>query len=405
MTYVNRVSEETKSILDGSVFSPDGPDPKEGEPFSGPLPEWVTLLGPNWLQATYIWEDGSNGYLLSDGEKSIHFTNKNDIVLSAGKPSQGGCGGKFVTNTQEQIHSATAIAIEVSGRENETTETQNSDGNVDKQEAPAYSLKVYGDIQIECVGGNVAIKGDSITLNANNTLNLVSGKDINLQAGKDGGNIQMTAANVKMDAAFLKKKASNGEYSDGTAEVQTDQYLPGSSTTINSVGDYIVILNGKYDYTTTGNYSLNVQGTFKQDITLDYALSVKQNYGVEVLGKSKFQSKGVASIKGQDPNLPNYEIEVGPGKGAAELPTFSVNSQGSIAMAATTGGFKATTGAKGKAISELSFDEKQGTFRVGDQLGYLALSPKDVELGYTKTSKINIAPAKISIEAPGIYLN
>lgn len=392
-------NQPTSTDTSGTLPRPEGAN-ASSQFFEGATPIFSRFIGPDWLECAYEFPDKSVGYFTSDGQKGIHYTNTNNIVISAGKPSQGGCGGKMVFNTQGQIHSTTSFAMEVSGKENESTTEETKEGDVETTEPPAYSLKVYGDIQIECVGGEIFLKGDNITLNASNTLNLVSGKDVNIQAGGDSGSINLKGANVKVDAAFLKKNASSGEYSTA-AEVQSDQILPGSSTVINSVGGVEYHLDGNYKYSTTGNYTLSVGGTFDTDVTLDYALTVNKNYGAEIKGKYKSDVKGVVSDA--DPSIPNYQIIVGPGKGSKELPAFSVDSQGPIQMSSALGGFKATSGAK--AASELSFDEKQGTFRVGSKLGSLTFGPKSVDIEYTKTSKISLDAARVTIDATAIFLN
>lgn len=394
-------SNETYAKIAGKSFVPEGVDPLIS---AAPIPIRSELWG-KFLITAYEWKDGSSGLAFTNGKASFHIDNNNNLIFSAGEPSQGGCGGKMITNTIEKLEKSQSVAIEVSGKPDGGIKStdEGKDGNIEETEEPAYSLKVYGNVCVEALGGEVVLKGDNVTINAANTLNLNSGKDINIQAGQNGGNINLTAGTIKMDGSFLKKKITGGEYADGTAEIQTDQIKPGSSNVINSVGNIKYAITGDYELGTTGDYKLGVLGNYHTDVTLDYGLNVKKNMSTLVSGKSKLEVQGVVSEKQNKTS--NYEIIIGPAASGAskELPTFKVNSGGPIGLEALLGGFKLTSGAK--AVSEFSFDEKEGSWRVGSKLGYLSMGPKDVELGYIKTSKLTLSAVSASLTAPAIFLN
>ncbi len=386
--------------LDQNIYSPEA---QAAFAASGPFITKSEVWG-DFLLCSYQEKDGATGFAMTNGKCAFHVDTTNNLIFSAGSPGQAGCGGKMVFNGGDTLQKTTGIAIEVTGKANTTTKEQTDAGDIEDvaNEVP-YSLKVYGDVKIEAIGGEVQIAGDNVTVNGRSSLNLVSGKDITLQAGNNGGKINLYGGEIYMDAAFLKKKISGGEYTDGAGEVKTDQYKPGSTNTITSTGSLTHNITGDYELGVLGDYRLGVTKNYALDVTLDAATTVKKSMSTLVFGRSKLEVQGLAIDKGA-PTGPNYELAIGPNKGASEeLPAFQVKSQGSIGMESTIGGFKLTSGAK--ALSELSFNETEGEFRVGPKLGSLKLGPESASLSYLEVAKLNLTAAATELKGTLIFLN
>lgn len=398
----NRPASEAtyKQISEKTPFQPEE---LFGDIGNVPLPDRVELYG-DFQFGNYKYQlDESGGFFLTNGKSAFHIDNSNNMIFSTGFPGLGGSGGKMVFNGGDKLEKVTTVAIEVSGQEISDTRT-GDDGNIEKVEAPAYSLKVYGDIAIECVGGDVTIKGDNVTVNSQNTLNLKSGKDINIQAGVDGGNINFQAGTIKMDAAFLKKKISGGEYNDNIGEVETQQFKPGAQNTISSVGDIDRQITGNVNYKVLGNYELQSTGYgvlgFKQDFGFTAA-----NYASVIQGKKREQILGLnPNVGGILPSTPtwNYSIEVGASK--LPQPGFVVESL------------------SGAAINTIGSAVGQGIeLNVNKTISTLKLTPENISMGISKLTSLNmgleesdfsyggskfyINAASAGVSAPAIFLN
>lgn len=385
-----------------NVFTPDQ---EKAFAASGPSITNSFIMG-EMLVCSYEEKDGATGFAMTNGKCAIHIDSTNNMIFSAGEPGQAGCGGKLVMNTGDTIQKTTAIAVEVTGKANNKTKGS-KDGEKGKEtddvEEPAYSLKVYGDVLVESVGGDLKLKGDNILLNASNTLNLRSGKDINIQAGENGGKINFSAGEVKIESAFLRKKISGGEYTEGAGEVGTTQFKPGSNTTIESVGSLRHVIAGNYEIgIPKGEFRVGALYTHLNS-TLDFAIDATKDLSIRATGKSKYEVLGVTTEK--QVKTSNFQMIIGPTpQGASkELPAFKINSGGAIGMDALVGGFKLTSGAK--ALSKFSFDEKGGEWRVGTKLGYLKMDPTNVELGYIKIAKLNLSAISAELKGSAIFLN
>lgn len=379
-------------------------DGKKGTDSVEPVVDHSQFFGPYASLTSYRMNDLDNtaGLFIATKNNSIHFTTDGNLIQNSGKPSQSGCGGKNITKAEEIIQKSKGVYIEVTGpdeagvKDKEATE----DGTIEETKDPSYSLKIYGDCWIECVGGDVKIKGDNVTLNAQSTLNLTSGKDINIQAGEKGGKINLTGGTVTMDCSFLKNKVKSGIYNEGAPEIVTNQKKIGSDITLNTFGLNHNI-TGNQTTNITGNYKFGVTGWRQEETTLSYGLRVGEDYSLEIEGKSKINVKGV---KSKSAEKSNYVVDVGTSK-TKTFPSFRVDSGGPIGMTSSIGGFEFSVGAGKKVGSSLSFDEKQGKWEVGTKLGYLSLDAKGAEIGYTKAVSLKLSAANASLSAPAIFLN
>jgi len=390
-------SEETQSKVAGGFNY----DPALAENYwaEGPTPDFSQVIG-GFNLTSYSFSDGSQGLALYNGKVALHFDNNNNITLAAGPPGQSGCGGKMITNVQQQLTKAKSVVVEVTGRDDGGVVDKKADenGNVDESSLPSYSLKVYGPVMIEALGGDVAIKGDNVTINSGSTLNLRSNKDINISAGENGGKINLTGSSVNMEAAFFNKNLSGGDYTSGAGEVKVDQNKPGSTVSVNTPGSVRYVVNG--------SYSLGVKGEFKTDVTGNYILNVDRDYGAKILGDyaNVVQGKGLTKINGigsRSSQMQNYLIDVLPNS-KKQIPGFEINSSSLLKFTNREGGFKFEVG---KNLASMALEQSKFSVETGPKLGAINIDSKSATLEFGKSSKVSVTPSEVSVVAPMIYLN
>jgi hypothetical protein len=388
-------SDPTKT--QGSVPSP-------GVPGYGEVPKivWSQIEGDGWLNCCYVL-DGKYGWAKTNGEMAIHFDTLNNMIFTAGFPGESGCGGKMINVSKGgKIDKHSSVSIEVTGRQDDGKlgKTTTDKGTTEETKVPAYSLKVYGDILIECIGGEVAIKGDNVTLNAASTLNLKSGKDINIQAGEKSGRINLNGGALNINTAHLNKNVSGLESSTGAAEVSTEQYHKGASNTISTPGSIKYTVNGDYELGVTGKVRQLVSKSYEFNVDGDYAQVIKGNRSDKVQGKYKLEVNGTET-KPASSQQENYLIKVGAGK-SKTVPSYSIISGSGAKISSTTGNFIVEVA---KQVGLLDLSEKSFKVSAGKSLGSLELTEKETVLAFGKANKISISPAKLSIVATAIYLN
>lgn len=396
-------SESTQSKVSGGFTSNVG---ELGKNYyaEGPVPEYSQVMGGFVLTAYEFPEDGSKGIALYNGKVAFHIDNNNNITFSAGPPSQSGCGGKMIMNTQSQIQKAKSITIEVTGRDDGGTVSKDTDaeGNVDESNLPSYSLKVYGPVYIEAVGGDASVKGDNVTVNASNTLNLKSGKDINIQAGENGGKINVYGGTFDLNTAFFNKNLSAGEYSEGPGEFKVNQNKKGASVSIDTPGSVNYTVNGDYTVGVTGDYTLGVSGHGNINIDKDSAYSVKGKFSQIIDGKMKTEVKGIEAKGATTSQQENYIIDVAVNK-KKSLASLLINTGGKTEFKALADGYKFEIG-KQLASLELT-DKNKFNVTTGAKLGAITIDEKQILIEHGKSAKMMVSPKESKIENGGSYVS
>ena len=412
MSLTNKpVSEDTSVKLSGNV--PQGEGEYSGQ-YGGPVIDAFTEMGSASI-ASYKYEDGSNGFAIFSKSWAFHVDNNNNFIFTAGPPSQGGCGGKMIQKSEAIVQRTGSVSTHVTGRKDDgVTKQEVKDGGVEESKLPAYSLKVEGDILLESVGGEVVVKGDNITLNALNTLNLKSGKDINIQAGDQSGKITMNCSKFDLNTAFFNKDITGGEYSKGSGETSVEQYNPNATTEVTTPGNIKYTVNGDYEIGVTGDYKQIVNGHASISVDKDYAFTVKGDYSTKVEGKAKQIFNGINKTSAQKET---YILEVG--VATKEIPSYLITSGSGVKIETTTDGFLVETA---KQASKLELTEKELTASVGKKLGQLAITEKEAkisfaesasvttatdkaELKYGETSTVTADATGVSVKGTAIYLN
>ena len=360
----------------------------------GPIPEYSQIMGGFNLTA-YSMPDGSNGWALYNGKMAFHLGADGNMTFSAGAPGQSGCGGKMVLNSQSQLQKAESIAIEVTGRPDGGTveKTADTDGNVEEKNLPSYSLKVYGPVNIEALGGDCAVKGDNVLVSANSTLNLKSNKDINIQAGENGGKINLLSGVLNIDAAFVNKNISGGDYTTGAGEVKVEQNKAGSEVSIETPGSVRYIVNGDYTVGVKGKYTTDVTGKYTVNVDKDYKSLILGDYSHVVSGKAHTKINGVGSKSKQQQN---WLIDVLPNEQKTSA-GFEVDSSSLIKFTNKIGGFKWEVG-KQLASMELT-DKNKFSVTTGAKLGAITIDERQAIIEHGKYAKLSLTPTETKLEA------
>ncbi len=408
-------SQETQDKLNGGFKF----DPEQANNYFAETPNPVWSQSFEGYNFTVYELEGEYGAALYNGKAALHFDSNNNIIFSAGPPSQAGCGGKLVLNSQSQLQKAKSIAIEVTGRDDGGTldKTTNEDGDVEEKSLPSYSLKVYGPVFVEAIGGDASVKGDNVTVSAGSTLNLKSNKDITLQAGENGGKIQMYGSVVDMNVNTFNKNISGGEYTTGAGEVRIDQDKAGSEVTINTPGSVRYIVNG--------DYTVGVKGKYTTDVTGKYVLNVDKDYGLKVLGDSAFVTSGKSMFKvngtgSKSQQEENFSLSV-LANAKKNFPGINVNSTSFIKLVTDDfkEGFQLEVGKQqglislknselkletGKGLPSLLLSKKNSTWEF-NPVSKINMSTKSIKIEQSKASYIEVKPDQVAVVGPKIYLN
>jgi hypothetical protein len=271
-------SDNQQQFQDKGAPIPEGADEVEkGQFCNADFNVMATKHG--WMMGTYTNNDGTSGYILTNGTSIFHLDTTGNIILSTGKPAQAGCGGKVIIRAEDKQEKAKTTSIHITGNDDQKTRTPDGSGGETVEEYPPYSLFVEGDISIESQGGEVAIKGDNITLNATNVLTLRAGEAINLEAGQGGGKVNVLTGDYNINAAFSNNTITGGHYIDNTGETTVNQVVPGTTTSINTLGGVNYLVRGAYNVGILGDYNVAAKG----NVLLGSLLG---GIGIKVIGKS-----------------------------------------------------------------------------------------------------------------------
>ena len=354
-----------------------------------------------WMLVTDGDEYRANLTLYNGRGTSVLFGSDGNVVVNGKRPGDTGCGGTTVLNANTIVTKSDTVAIEVNG------DPDAGDAENKENVPPAYSMIVYGDIFIESVDGEVAVSGKHITVDADETLNLV-GKTININANDGTGRVNIDASKVKVNGQFVEKNLTGGEYTTGSGEQEVIQYDPNASVNITSTGDLKHTFLGNYELAIQGDLTGNVVGPTKWDYTGGYSENVFRDKGSHVYGKLKQLILGSTTVA---PTLPSYNLET-------SVPGSPMNfiSYGGVSFNLPTPAseFKVATGPLGKVgeaaggkagLSILSLSDTNFNVNFGQGFSSIDMKPGLIEIQNTAASKLTLTPALIQLTAPAIKLN
>lgn len=172
---------------------------------------------------------------LANGAGHISFQNGNIAVISGQTGTRTNpCSGKLVVKNSGEIRKSEGpINIEVSADDNRES---NKDADPESEEAPAYSLKVYGDYAVETVGGKTGIRGNKVVITAADTLTLIGECGLTLQAGKDGNGTMTINAGLLQKNVATETEVISSQKTKVVSEDSTFQYDPRAAVNIVSPG-------------------------------------------------------------------------------------------------------------------------------------------------------------------------
>lgn len=297
-----KASAQQKNLQAKGPARPEGSDkPEEGQFCNNDFNVIATKHG--WTMGTYTNNDGSTGFILTNGQSMFHFDVNGNIVMATGKPGQSGCGGKVVIHAKDHHEKTDTYALHVRGNDDE--QTKEEDGST-KKTSP-YSIYVEGDVAIESQGGDIGLKGDNITLNAINNLTLRSGENINIEPAEGQGKFNITASDINFDSSFMRFTTSGGFYVDGSGEFAVNQTgKVGSTTAINTSGSVNQVIKGDYNLRASNNIQLesdfghllfkSTKGGMARVINGDDSMTVRGLKSMNILGKSTTLSDPPAAL-------------------------------------------------------------------------------------------------------------
>lgn len=366
---VNKSRPASTNKTGSPASTPQGGTPPENG--AGPQKCTVIFKEKNWTMMTYENEDGSSGFILTNGQSSFHMDSNGNIIQATGKPL-GGCGGKALVVAEDTMQKYKSMSVEIMGNDDDTTEVSGANGNTETQKVAPYSITVYGDVAIEAIGGDVGLKGDNISLNALNTLMLKSEDNVVIQAG---GRTNIFTGNLNVEALNFNKKIKGGEYNEGSAEFKVEQNKKGALTEITTPGSYRHIVNGNYELGVSGDIAINTQGS--------YAMSAKKHYFVTALGNAdeKIQGKKKIEVTGRQTVTETKQKE-----------TFLVSA-----------GTSEDASLKIETNNDVQLESRAGGLSV--KMRILELEGRTIDMKSTGETNIE-SRTKVNIKAPtGIYLN
>ena len=281
-------SDSQKKLQTKGAARPEGSDKLEEGQFTND-DFHVIAKKHGWTMGSYKNEDGTTGFILTNGQSMFHFDVNGNIVLATGKPGQSGCGGKVVIHAKDHHEKTDTYNLHVRGNDDESEQEGSKESGAGVKKSAPFSIYVEGDVAIESQGGDVGLKGDNVTINALNTLTLKSGEAINFEAGEGQGKVNLVATDFNADTSFTRFTTSGGFYIDGSGEFSVNQKdQVGASASINTIGDINNVATGNYLQRVTGNYQITSDtGHFLFNATRGGSARVLTGDDVDIVGGIK----------------------------------------------------------------------------------------------------------------------
>jgi len=186
-------------------------------------------------------EEGRVTYIVcTDNGQSINMDETGNIFIGCGKIGDDENGGQLTARPQG------AMTIKVG-------DTLNIEVENKLDEEKPLSLKVFGDINMEAVGGDVHMAGNNVNITAKTDLHL-KGSKVLLQGGDGaGGAVQIAANTFKTETVFINNKVTGAVTQNVFGEYTIRQLLDPRAS-------FNIISSGAMNITSAGDFSLNGAG-------------------------------------------------------------------------------------------------------------------------------------------------
>ena len=184
-------------------------------------------------------EDGRVTYIVcTDNGQSLNMDEMGNIFLGCGKIGDDESGGGMTVRPHGQmiVKVGDTLSIEVENKLDE--------------EKP-LSLKVFGDINMEAVGGDVHMKGNNVNVTADTELHL-KGSKVLIQGGSGGGgSVEVIGNTFKTDTTFINNTVSGAVTQTVYGEYTIRQLLDPRAS-------FNIISSGSMNITAGGDLSANL---------------------------------------------------------------------------------------------------------------------------------------------------
>lgn len=282
LNYLEQLASFNSSLPDGSegLNQPSVPTP----PHSGTQRTSSSdkLNGVKVIKAQN--EDGRATYIIcTDNGQSINMDETGNIFIGCGKIGDDEMGGQVTVRPHGMmtVKVGDTLNIEVENKLD--------------QEKP-LSLKVFGDINMEAVGGDVHMAGNNVNISAKTDLHL-KGSKILLQGGDGaGGSVEIVGNTFKTDTTFINNKVTGGVTQNVYGEYTIRQLLdPRASFNITSSGAMNIQAGGDLSVNGLGRAEVLVAGLPPKPIPTAkspnaFTLSVGTGNAVATIGAGNFTS-------------------------------------------------------------------------------------------------------------------
>ena len=194
-------------------------------------------------------EEGRVTYIVcTDNGQSSNMDETGNIFLGCGKIGDDESGG----NMGIRPHGSMFVKI----GDTLNIEIENKQDN----EKP-LSLKVFGDINLEAEGGDVALKGKNVKISADSQLSLISNDIFVGDTEGACGIVKIATGTLKTDTFFIKNIVDGGITQEVKGEYSIDQLVdPRSSFNITSAGATTLTFGNDVSVSTGGRAELHVAG-------------------------------------------------------------------------------------------------------------------------------------------------
>ena len=194
-------------------------------------------------------EEGRVTYIVcTDNGQSLNMDETGNIFLGCGKIGDDESGGNMGIRPHGSMYVKIGDTLNI--------EIENKQDN-DKP----LSLKVFGDINLEAEGGDVAIKGKNVAISADSQLTLKS-NDIFVGDNEGAcGIVKIATGTLKTDTFFIKNIVDGGITQDVKGEYSINQLVdPRSSFNITSAGATTLTFGNDVSVSSGGRAEFHVAG-------------------------------------------------------------------------------------------------------------------------------------------------
>jgi len=280
----------------------------------------VQIIGMHlgYAIGTFSNKDGSGGLFITDGKTTLNIDENRNIHLQTGRTAIDGATGGGIQTRSDWLHTKTKeMSIVVQGVDDESTQDEFGE----EETNPAFSLLVYGDVNVESRGGDMVFNAQNIKFIAGDQIELSAGSQILATASNGAGKIDLVGGEVTTKAKFAKFDLTSSFYVDGPSEITFNQKISvdpisgsikinplGSTRSTNTVGNVNNVTVGDYGLTTTGSSQVDAN----KFLVRDYQGSSTISLGPNVLyGLSEIEVEAVGSPRENSRGINAYSLRVG----------------------------------------------------------------------------------------------